>query len=369
MHTSKLTFAGILFISSAQLANAGPVDTTSLLNQYNLITAGDVKSTSEVEGNALIGGNVDGGMYNMHQTSNAVVPSLTVGSNVNGNVITNGQGLNVGGNVAGNVTMNDGGDAVVGSVSGSLQNNANGNGSSSVTGNISGNVNTNGGNTTYGGSLARPDSAKANGGGKVSNQPVTAPFAPSTVASNAMNVLSQFSTQLSTLDANSGYTITSGKVTFNAVGNDSGLAIFSISDAKTFFDNAFEFDFSMTNTQSILFNVFSGGNTELDIKANFLASAATVWGSLFLWNFVDATELNLASQFGGSILALNAGVTNRNNIEGTLVAKSLKQYGEIHSQPSNFVPPTEVPVPAALPLFLSGLIGFFSLRRNRKKTN
>jgi hypothetical protein len=89
---------------------------------------------------------------------------------------------------------------------------------------------------------------------------------------------------------------------------------------------------------------------------------------MFLWNFVDATELNLASQFGGSILALNAAVTNSNNIEGTLAAKSLTQYGEIHSQPTNFVPPAAVPVPAALPLFLSGLIGFFSLRRNRKKS-
>ena len=124
----------------------------------------------------------------------------------------------------------------------------------------------------------------------------------------------------------------------------------------------------MTNTQSILFNVFSGDNTGLDIMANFLASSATLSGSMFLWNFVDATELNLNSQFGGTILALNADVTNSNNIEGTLAAKSLRQYGEIHSQPTNFVPPAAVPVPAALPLFLSGLIGFFSLRRNRKKS-
>lgn len=366
MHVSKLTLASLFFISCSQMANASPVDATSLLNQYNLITSGDVTSTSEVEGNTLIGGNIDGGMYNMHQTSNAVVPALTVGGNVNGNVITKGKGLNVGGNIAGNVTMNDGGDAFVGSVSGSLQNNANGSGSTSVIGDISGNVNTNGGNTIYGGNLT--GSANANGGGSVSNQPVTAPFEPATQASNAMNVLSNFSNQLSGLDANSGYSINGGKVTFNAVGNDSGLAIFSITDASSFFDKAFEFDFSMTNTQNILFNVFGGGNTEFDIKANFLASAATLYGSMFLWNFVDATELNLASQFGGNILALNAAVTNSNNIEGTLAAKSLTQYGEIHSQPTDFVPPAAVPVPAALPLFLSGLIGFFSLRRNRKKT-
>ena|SRR5690554_5729985 len=356
----------MFFLSCVQIASASPVDATSLLNQYNLIISGNVTSTSEVEGNALIGGNVDGGLYNMHQTSNAIVPALTVGGDVLGNVQTKGKGLNVGGNIAGNVTINDGGDAFAGSVSGSLQNNANGNGSTSIIGDISGNVNTNGGNTTYGGNLM--GSANANGGGTVSNQAITAPFDPSAQAANAINVLSQFSDQLSGLDSNSSYTINGGKVTFNAVGDDSGLAIFSINDAKTFFDNAFEFDFSMTNTQSVLFNVFGGDDTDLHIHTNFLASAATIWGSSFLWNFVDATSLDFITQFGGSILALNADVTNRNNLEGTLVAQNLTQYGELHSQPLNFVPPTEVPVPAALPLFLSGLIGFFTLRRNRKKS-
>lgn len=317
MQTSRL-LTSLFFLGFSHLANAGPVDATSLLNQYNLILAGNVTSTSEVEGNALIGGNVNGGQYNMHQTSNAVVPSLTVGGNVYGNVITKGQGLNIGGDIAGNVTMNDGGDAFAGSVSasGSLQNNANGNGSTSIIGDISGSVNTNGGNTIYGGNLT--GSANANGGGSVSNQSVTAPFDPASQAANAINVLSQFSDHLSGLDSNSSYTISGGRVTFNAVGDDSGLAIFSINDAKTFFDSAFEFDFNLTNAQSVLFNVFGGDNSEFEIKANFLASAATRWGSSFLWNFVDATSLDFLAQFGGSILALNADVTNHNNLEGTL---------------------------------------------------
>ncbi|ODN67308.1 hypothetical protein A9E74_01035 [Methylophaga muralis] len=60
MHVSKFTLIGLFFISINQFAQAGPVDATSLLNQYNLITSGNVTSTSEVEGNALIGGNVQG---------------------------------------------------------------------------------------------------------------------------------------------------------------------------------------------------------------------------------------------------------------------------------------------------------------------
>lgn len=366
MNVSKLMLASAIFLGTYQLASASSIDAVSLLNQYNLITSGNVTSNSEVDGNALIGGNLSGGSYNMHNTSNVAVPSLTVAGNVAGNVQTKGKGLNVGGNVSGNVTINDGGDAFIGSVSGTVQNNANGNGSTSVIGNISGNVNTNGGNTTYGGNLT--GSANANGAGRVSNQAVVAPTNPGTQSANAISTLNQFSNQLSGVEANSSFSVNGGRVTFNANGNSDGLAVFNIANAANFFSIANEFDFNLTNTQSVLFNVFGDSNSVLNIQTNFLASAATNWGSIFLWNFVDVATLNIATQFGGSILAMNADVTNRGNLEGTLVAKSLNQFAEIHSQPLNFVAPAAVPVPAALPLLLSGLIGFFSMvRHNRKK--
>ena len=363
MNVSKLALAGLLFVSFSHAANATSVEVEamSLLHEYNLITSGNVTSYSEVDGNALIGGNLSGGMYNMHVTSNAVVSSLTVAGNVQGNVQTKGKGLNVGGDVSGYITTNDGGNAYVGSVSGTLQNNANGSGSSSVVGDISGNVNTNGGNTIYGGNLT--GSATANGGGSVLNQSVSVPFDPATRASNAITTLDQFSGQLSGVGANSSYSITGGKVTFNATADSNGLAIFTINDAKNFFDSAYEFDFNIGSAQSILFNVFSGTNTDLNLHANFLANAAPNLGSILLWNFIDATSLNVQAQFGGSLLALNADVTTGQNIEGTLVAKSLTQYAEIHSQPSSFVPPSAVPIPAAAFLFGPALLGFMGLRR------
>lgn len=363
MRFSKLAMVGLVTLSVNQFAYADAVeiDAMSLLNQYNLITSGNVISTSEIDGNALIGGNVTGGMYNMHSTSNAVVPSLTVGGDLNGSVQTKGKGVNIGGNVSGSLNINDGGDAYMNSVSGSVQNNANGNGSTSVIGDISGSVNTNGGNTIYGGT--NTGFAGANGSGTVMNQPVSAPFDPAAAAANAVNTLGQFSNQLAGTDFNSNYTITGGKVTFNATPNTDGLAVFNINDGQSFFESINEFAFNLGSATSILFNVFDDALSEYDISVNFLANSAVDLADMLLWNFVDADSLHITAQFGGSILALGTDVTTYGNIEGTLVARSLNQNAEIHSQPSGFIPPSAVPVPAAAFLFAPALLGFLGLRR------
>ncbi len=364
MRLSKLAMVGMISLSVNHLAHADAVeiDAMSLLNQYNLITSGNVISTSEIDGNALIGGNVTGGMYNMHATSNATVPSLTVGGDLNGGVQTKGKGVNIGGNVSGSLNINDGGDAYVQTVSGTVQNNANGKGSTSVIGNISGTVSTNGGNTTYGGT--NTGTAAANGSGKVYNQPVSAPFDPAAAAANAVNTLGQFSNQLAGTDFNSDYTISSsGKVTFNATPNADGLAVFNISDGESFFESVNEFAFNLGSATSILFNVFDDALSEYDIAVNFLANSAVDLADMLLWNFTGADSLYIRSQFGGSILALGADVETSGNIEGTLAARSLNQNAEIHSQPSGFIPPSAVPVPATAFLFAPALLGFLGLRR------
>ncbi len=363
MRLSKLAMVGVVTLSVNQLAHADAVeiDAMSLLNQYNLITSGNVISTSEIDGNALIGGNVNGGMYNMHSTSNAAVPSLTVGGDLKGNVQTKGKGLNIGGDVSGSLTINDGGDAYMNSVSGWVQNNANGDGSTSVVGDISGSVNTNSGNTTFGGT--NTGFAGANGSGSVSNQPVSVPFDPAAAAANAVNTLGQFSNQLAGTDFNSNYTITGGKVTFNATPNTDGLAVFNINDGESFFNSVNEFAFNIGSATSILFNVFDDALSEYDISVNFLANSAVDLADILLWNFTDADSLHITSQFGGSILALGTDVVTHGNIEGTLAAKTLNQNAEIHSQPSGFVPPSAVPIPAAAFLFAPALLGFLGLRR------
>ena len=365
MTIAKIFTASILALCVSQVAHADPVEigALSLLKEYNLITLGDVTSTSEVEGNALIGGNVNGGQYNMHSTSNANVASLTVAGNTTGNINTKGKGVNVGGDVAGSININDGGDAYVQSVSGSLQNNANGDGSTSVVGNVSGWVNTNNGNTTVGGVIT--GFAGANGAGQFFNEPVTPPVNAATEVSNAAATLSSFSNQLATAGSNSSFEITGGKVTFNATADSNGLAVFAIDNAASFFENAYEFAFNVGDATSILFNVSGAFDSTLNLHANFLAGSAPQLGNMLLWNFLDAESIYINAQFGGSILALGADVTTYQNVEGTLVSKSLNQNAEIHSKPSSFIPPpiSAVPVPPALFLFAPALLGFMGLRR------
>ncbi|MDD4913541.1 MAG: choice-of-anchor A family protein [Methylococcales bacterium] len=317
----------LLLISAMQTAHADFVEAVSLLDKYNLITTGNVTSYSEVDGNALIGGNLTGGNYHIHNTSTAA-PALTVGGNVGGNVNVNGPGLDVGGSIQGNVNMNGGGNAYAGSVSGgaTLQNNANGNGSSYVVGNIAGAVNTNGGGTYYGGALT----GTANG---AIHTDVTMTFNPQSVAEAAANTLSGFSDALSGQTVNSTYSVTGNTATFNA--ESSGLSVFTITDANSFFSQVSQIQFNLQNgAQEILINVInSSANSTLNIDANFLGSAATALGANLLWNFENADNISIGSQFGGTVLALAANVSTSQNIEGTLVAASLTQGGEIHSQP------------------------------------
>lgn len=371
-----------LLAGSVHAANAGSIDALNLLDNYNVITSGDAAVKSHVDGNTLIGGHLSSsGDYHIHATP-TTVPALTVGGNLTGNANINGPGLNVGGSVAGSATMNAGGNAYVGSVAngGTLNNNANGNGSTYVVGDIAGTVNTNAGNTIYGGNLT--GYANANGGGTVQHQAVSVPFTPATVASNAINTLTAFSTQLAGITSNSNYSFSGNKVTFDAVGGSNGLAVFTINDANNFFNQVGEFQFNLASgIQTILLNIINSDiATTLNIHANFLGGAAPNLGSKILWNFQNASKIDINAQFGGSLLALGANVVVNQNIEGTLVAKTLLQTAEIHYQALNAdaddfpvtqkpLGSTTVPLPGTVPLLAIGFAGLRAIyRRNRQAT-
>lgn len=360
---------------AAAPAKAEPVSANTILDSYNLIVFGDLVSTSEVDGKAFVSGQVTGGNYGIHYPELAVdgVPTLTVGGDLKGNVNINGSGLTVGGNIAtNNLNLNQGGDIKVGgNITSNLNANFNGNGDLYVKGSVTNNanVNANGGDIYLGGTV-QSGNANANGGGqKFVNSAIPATVVPD-VASEAATIketLTTYSTYLSNLVANSA-TSGAGKVTFDATPGADGVAVFNISDAVAFFGGANEFQFNLNGAKSIVINVSGAAGSLITIAANFLAGIATELADNTVWNFVDATDIVINNQFGGSILALLAHVTNNANIEGTLVAGKVTQNAEIHYNGGKDLPPvTKTPIPAALPLFAAALGGLAYARRVRNR--
>lgn len=116
--------AGAIFTPAA----AAPLSAAAILDQFNLVTFGDLDSTSEVEGRALVGGDLKGSSSTYYTRSSQVAPSaygaLTVGGSITGGYknVNGGGDVHVAGNVQ-NMNMN-GGTAYIG---GSITGNVNGN--------------------------------------------------------------------------------------------------------------------------------------------------------------------------------------------------------------------------------------------------
>lgn len=351
-------------------ALAAPMSASEILNTYNLVVFGDLDSSSHVDGRAFVSGNAAGGDYGQHYNQLPVSPesTLTVGGNLTGGVNINGKGLTVGGDIAtSNLNVNGGGDVFVGgNLTSSFNANFNGSGNLYAKGSVTNgaNINANGGSIYLGGTV---QSGTANGAHV--NSPIPASVVPDVAsqASEMQQTMTKYSSYLSTLAANSSTGANGNKVTFTATPDENGLAIFTISDAASFFNGAGEFQFVLNGATSVVINVLGAGGQAINIAANFLGDIAKLLATNTIWNFVDATEINIQTQFGGSILALLAHVTNYNNIEGTLIAGSVTQKGEIHYNGNINVPVSQTPIPAALPLFAAALGGLAFAGRMRTR--
>lgn len=371
MKINKLSrIAGaIMAIGALALPYQASAETPSeLINTYNAIVFGNITSTSEVDGNVLAGGNVSGGNYAIHYPSISAGTALTVGGNLLGNVNVNGPGLSVGGNIAtSNLNLNKGGDVHVG---GNVASSFNGNGNLYVVNNVNSgvSVNANGGSAYVGGSVL--GNVNANGGGSLytgSSVPAATQPDIASLINSARDTLTTYSGQLASMTADSSITQSGNKLIFDAAAGSDGVAVFDIT-GTSLLNAASEFEFSLNGATSVVINVTGIGANLLSIGANFLNGIATTLATNTIWNFTDAENINVTSQFGGTILAAMANLTTSGNIEGSVIVNNLIQNAEIHYNGPTAVVAT-TPLPAALPMFGAALLMFgFKRRRDARRT-
>jgi choice-of-anchor A domain-containing protein len=211
-------------------------------------------------------------------------------------------------------------------------------GALTVYGSTSGNLNVNNGGSVYVGG-SKGATVNFNGGG--SYLP-----APANTVGDFETALNAFSTSLSALTATGVLPAAGNNEVINAMPDSTGMAVFNITSAQLAAIPSYEMNLNGAST--VIFNV-SGA------LVNFSAndeSGATGAGNV-IWNFYDATSVNLVSEIAGTVLAPLANVSNGSPIDGALVANSWTGSGELHDY--RFTDPTSVPEPASWTALLLGL--------------
>lgn len=437
---ATIALTATLAMLASGSARAGTLSATDIFSQFNAVVFGNFASTSDVEGRTVVGGNLIGGAtFNLNPAGAAassysalnVYGAATSGGNYNinggGSVTIAGNNnvsfnLNGGGSAyvggtnsgnlttsnapasvtvvganAGNLQLNSGGSVYVGGTTGGIS--TGGSTAVSIAGNTSSNLNLNGGGTVAlagsnygtislsGGSVSYTGSRgnmNLNGGAtatQVSSLSLTPPASTlGSFASVFKTPLTTLSTQLNAVAANSAISASNGAIAFNATPNSSGVAVFDV-NTSAFTPNS-TVTINLDGATSVIINVSvdscvqSNCSFALPNSMNF--NNPTGYAATVLWNFVNATNLTFSNEFGGSVLAPLAAVTNNAPIDGTLVAASYTGNGELHSHPytgtfpgmgtvvvssSN---PVNAPEPASLAVIVSGVGGLAALRRRRR---
>jgi PEP-CTERM putative exosortase interaction domain len=344
-----LCVAGQLWMATGALAAQSSLSALDIMQQFNLVVFGSASSTSDVDGRSFIGGSVNGGTYATTTLTTSSYPGLIVKGSAS-NVTVNYQGAVVGGSIA-NSTINNGSSAIMGSSSNTSYN---GSGVTYVAG------------VVQGGNVNQKRLASLSQNASLQQAVTTT---DSLTSSTVKSSLGSLSSQLSKLQATDSYTVNNkNKVTFNATANQSGIAVIDLTGSDSSTLTAFkEFAFNVDKSISTL--IFNVDSTNVSIAANFLAGSSQKLASNIIWNFYNATQISLSNQFGGSILAPNASLTNYNEINGGVYVNSLTQRGAINLATFNGVLPA-VPEPETYLLLGVGmaLLCWRHQRRNSLKT-
>jgi choice-of-anchor A domain-containing protein len=307
MHYSPKLLAALIVIGGTNLASA-----TSIEN-YNMILFGDFDvsgGSGHIHGTAFIGGNLNGQNpeFGANLSKSVTADTLEVAGNLNSNQVTVQAGyLAYGGS-----------------------------------NNLS-NINCNGNGLSNGGCLNGVSGLDAK-------------------AAALHAELSNESSYYAGLSANGIVDLASNR--FSYTGDATELAVFNINGSALFAQNS-NWDLDFGAADKVLINVFDDVVTNAG-GVNFNGGFSHLNAENILWNFVDASNIDLgSSHWFGSILAMNAVLDTDNDISGSLVANSYIGNGQMHMYNWNYQPPTNVPEPNINLLLMFGL-GFLGLKHLRR---
>jgi choice-of-anchor A domain-containing protein len=352
--------AALLFAPAARataLSAAELVAAEAALTNFNLILSGDLTSTSETEGRAVIGGSITSSSSNVRFCFNGCTGNT-------GALVSGGPSygsLTVYGNVGASTTAFNGDIHVAGSVaSGATMSTANAN-AVYVGGSNAGTIAT--GNLYVTGANA----GTVQNGTAHTGQPQSTTFPYSSFATSFGNPLSDLSTTLGNLAPQQTISSNPGNnYVFNAMPTlQNGVLVTVYQIAASVLSGMQNISgFNLNGASVVIVNVL-GSTTSLPNLNNFAGASAVIW------NFVDETGSLVTQGWAGTILAPDATITNNGNLVGTVYASSLTQNAELHSQLftgdlSFLSTSTPVPEPAGWAVMAMALLPLPLLRRRRR---
>lgn len=294
---SVVCVVALAAVGSTALADMSP------LADWNLICRTNLQSTSEVDGSAIIGGNITG-------TSNYSVQGVTA----------SGTGLAVGGKIGAGVTVN---------------------------------IN-NGGNLRITGAVL--GTANRNGGGLLINDPG--------IGSEVAGIFSNLSAThayLNTLTANGTIDVAGNMNAMPTNINGQLVAVYSFNQSAI--QGLGQLNLNFGSATSVIINVNSapGGTADFIAPPNLIGGFNQANSSRILWNFTNTSTLLVNNTFNGALIALDADLQLTGGaINGSVAVNSVSvQNAEIRrSNYGGFIPS---PGPGAL-LVVAGL---GAMRRRR----